>query len=238
MISNPEILNLETPHKGLSTIVAVVGLRREAGIVAGPGLVVVTAGAAGVGVEAAVRRALLGGARGVLSIGLAGALDSTLRPGDLVVGDAVFVGSRVTPADAAWRRRLMEALPQARTGGVAHVEVPLAGAAAKSELYKASGAMIVDMESGAAARAAADAGAPFAILRAVSDGADRSLPEAATAGFGADGSMDILAVLRALMRRPGDLPALIRTGVEAEAGFRALLSCRRRLGPTFGFADV
>jgi hopanoid-associated phosphorylase len=238
LISTSGIPSFATPTPGNLTLVAVVGLRREARIVAGPGLVVVTAGAQGADVEAAVRAALADGVRGVLSMGLAGALHPALRPGDIIVGADVFVDGRVIGSDPAWRRRLMEALPQARTGGVAHVEVPLADASAKRRLFQASGAHIVDMESGAAAKAAADAGVPFMVLRAVSDGADRTLPKAATAGFGADGSMDILAVLGALMRRPFDLPALVRTGVEAEAGFRSLLRCRRRLGPTFGFADV
>jgi hypothetical protein len=92
------------------------------------------------------------------------------------------------------------------------------------------------MESHIAARAALAHGVPFAAVRCVSDGATRSLPLAAQAGFGAD--PDIGAVLRALARRPWELPALIRTALEAEAGFRALVNARHLLGPGLGRLDL
>ncbi len=44
--------------------------------------------------------------------------------------------------------------------------------------------------------------------------------------------MDVMAVLAALAGRPYELPALIRTGLEAETAFRALLRGRQLLGPT------
>ena len=59
---------------------------------------------------------------------------------------------------------------------------------------------------------------------------------AALAGFGAD--PDIGAILRALARRPWELPALIRTAIEAEAGFRALVNARHLLGPGLGRLDL
>ena len=107
-------------------------------------------------------------------------------------------------------------------GDIAGSETIIATAAAKSALRAASGAVAVDMESAAVARLAREAGIPFAVVRAVSDPAQRALPMAARAGFGADGVADIGAVLQALLRRPYELPALIRTAIEAEAGFSAL----------------
>ncbi len=68
----------------------------------------------------------------------------------------------------------------------------------------------------------------------ISDGADRALPLAAQAGMKRDGGMDVMAVLVALMRRPAELPALIRTGMEAETAFGALLRGRQLLGPALG----
>ena len=46
------------------------------------------------------------------------------------------------------------------------------------------------------------------------------LPPAALVGMKPDGGMDLPAVLRSLLANPGQLPALIRTGLEAERGFR------------------
>ncbi len=97
-----------------------------------------------------------------------------------------------------------------------------ADVATKLRLREATGAMAVDMESHIVAEAAARHGLPFAVARAISDASDRALPRAAQAGMAPDGRMDVMAVLKALAARPWELPALIRTGIEAEAGFRAL----------------
>ena len=78
------------------------------------------------------------------------------------------------------------------------------------------------METHAVARAARAAGLPFAVVRAVSDSAAFALPRAAQAGFKADGEPDVGAVIAALVRRPWELPALIRTAVDAERAFRSL----------------
>jgi hypothetical protein len=107
-------------------------------------------------------------------------------------------------------------------------------AASKAALHAATGALAVDMESHIAARVAARHGLPFAVARTISDGADRALPRAAQAGMRPDGGMDVGAVIAQLGRRPWELPALIRTGMEAEAAFRALLRGRQLLGPALG----
>ena len=52
-----------------------------------------------------------------------------------------------------------------------------------------------------------------------------------------DGGVDLPAVLRSLLLAPWQLPALIRTGLEAETAFRALLRGHRLLGPGFGGPD-
>jgi hypothetical protein len=78
------------------------------------------------------------------------------------------------------------------------------------------------MESHRVAEAASRAAIPFVVVRAVSDPADRALPAAAQAGFNRDGSVNILAVLAALLRRPGELPALMQTARDAAKAFAAL----------------
>lgn len=132
--------------------------------------------------------------------------------------------------DLGWTKRLLDHLPGARLGAIAGSDVMVADAAAKAALHASTGALAVDMESHIAARVAARRGLPFAAARTVSDGADRALPRAAQAGMRPDGGMDVTAVLAALARRPWELPALIRTGLEAEAAFRALLRGRQLLG--------
>lgn len=186
------------------TLLIVVGMDREARIVAGRGQVIVGTR----GLEAA----LMERPSGVLSFGLCGGLDPALRVGDLVIGGG----------NAGWLDELAAALPGAVRGEVIGSDDIVGSAAAKTALRAKTGAIAVDMESHIVAEAAVRAGVPFAILRAVSDPADRTLPRAAQAGFNPDGSVNIPAVLAALLRRPGELPALLQTARDAAKAFAAL----------------
>ena len=218
-------------------ILVVCGLRAEAGIAAGEGATVVCGGGDGQRLAADLMR-LTPIAAAVLSFGVAGGLDPALRPGDLRVADGVSApGGQRYPTDRGWTGRLAArlAVPIAR---FAAVEAPLADIAGKAALRAATGAATVDMESHIAARAAVEAGVPFAALRAVTDPADRSLPHAATVGMRADGSVDLPAILTSLMKKPGQLPGLIRTGLDARRAFAALLRGRQLLGPGFAFLDL
>ena len=47
----------------------------------------------------------------------------------------------------------------------------------------------------------------------------------------ADGTTDVLAVLRSVARRPHELPALLRTALDARAARATLLRGRRLLAP-------
>jgi nucleoside phosphorylase len=67
------------------TILVACGLQREARIIARPGLTVVAGGGDAARLEGALEAAAAG-ATAVLSSGLAGALDPTLKAGDVVIG--------------------------------------------------------------------------------------------------------------------------------------------------------
>jgi hopanoid-associated phosphorylase len=209
---------------------------REARIAAGDRTVIGggDAGQLDVRLEAALRERR----SAVVSFGLCGALDPALKPGDLVIGEAALAGSERIDADAGWATRLAAALPSALRGAVVHAAQPIASAVDKARVRAASGAVAVDMESLAAGRAARRWAAPFAILRAVSDGADRTLPPAARVGLGRDGRPAIGPVFGSLVRHPWQTPALIRTAREAETAFRALADAGDLLGPGLGGPDL
>lgn len=225
-------------------ILVVTGLTREARIVAGAGLIAVAGGAAaGLAgrIEAAVRAHA---PEAIVSFGLAGALAPGLEPGDLVAGSAVLAGEDRVECDVEWRGAIITAL----SGGSGEVkggdvlvlgaEAMITRADAKRALYERTGAAIVDMESAAAARVAAAHGLPLAVVRAVSDSAGQTLPPAVLNGMKPDGGMDLGGVLASLARDLRQLPALIRTGREAERGFRALDNARRLLGLRLGRPDL
>lgn len=119
-------------------------------------------------------------------------------------------------------RWLVHHLPEAHAGTIVGAATIIGSAAEKAALYAQTGAIAVDMESHIAARVAARHGLPFAILRTISDTADHALPPAALVGMNPDGSVALGAILKSLAKNPAQLPALLRTGRDAGAAFRAL----------------
>jgi adenosylhomocysteine nucleosidase len=213
------------------TILAVCGLQREQRILAGPGVEVAVGGGD-------IDR-LAAGMRGVISIGIAGALAPGLQPGTWVVAAAVRDGDDLLATDRDWAARLIVRLPAVERGTLLGLDTIAATAEQKAELHRNSGgAIAVDMESHLAARVARRHGLPFVAARVISDAAQRTLPPAARVGMRLDGGVDVPAVLGSLFVKPWQLPALIRTGWEAEQAFRALLRGHRLLGPGLAGPDV
>jgi adenosylhomocysteine nucleosidase len=218
-------------------ILAATGLQRERRIVAGPDIEAIASGGDPARLEAALNR-LAGTASGIISIGIAGALAPGLPVGQWVVADAVLVDGESLPTDPAWTSRLAARLPEAARGVLLGVNAMVAEATQKASLHSTTGAVAVDMESHIVARVARRHRLSFAAARVISDAAHHDLPPAVLVGMKSDGGMDLPAVLRSLLAKPGQLPALIRTGLEAERGFRALLRGHRRLGPRLAGPDL
>jgi hopanoid-associated phosphorylase len=218
-------------------ILAATGLQRERRIVAGPDVDAIASGGDAARLEAVLDE-LAGSASGIISIGIAGGLAPGLQVGQWVVADAVLVDGEPMPTDSAWTGRLVARLPEAARGLLVGANAMVADATQKASLHRTTGAVAVDMESHIVARVARRHRLPFAAARVISDAAHHSLPPAARVGMKLDGGMDLPAVLRSLLTEPGQLPALIRTGLKAERAFRALLRGHRRLGPRLGSPDL
>jgi adenosylhomocysteine nucleosidase len=225
---------------GGSRIGVITGLRAEARCLAGLAVVTACSGGRPERARAEARRLLDEGARGLVSFGLAGGLAPALAAGDLVLAAAVVRpdGGRIA-TDAAWRGRLGAVLGAA---GMRWCEDPLAGSdrlvaspAAKAVLHAAREACAVDMESHRVAAAAAAAGVPFLVIRAIADPSHRPIPRAAQSALGPDGALRIAAVLEGLLRQPQDLAALLRLGRDSGRGFATLRRVAALAGPGLAF---
>jgi nucleoside phosphorylase len=173
----------------------------------------------GEGLEEALRN----GGSAVISFGLCGALDGGLAVGDLVLGEAVTDGERRYDCDPEWIAALADTFPRARRGLFWADGRMISGVAQKQALFETTGAIAVDMESHLAAKAAADFGVPFAIVRSVSDCALTAIPATAEAAFAPDGSIDVIAAVKRMVRGGlGDLHHLIAMARDAGHAFRAL----------------
>jgi adenosylhomocysteine nucleosidase len=214
-------------------VVAVTSLALEARVALGPGVSVICN--QGVELIAALEAAIKRGVAGIISFGIAGGLAPDLAAGDWIVGTAVRAGQDLFPTDQIWARRLLKALPSAVHAEIAGLDAPIPSRLEKRRLHAETGAVAVDTESHIAARIARAHGIPFAACRAVIDAADRDLPPAAMVGLHQDGTPDVLAVFRSVVRQPGQLPVLLRTALDARIARDALRRGRPLLGAGLGF---
>ncbi|MGY2918149.1 adenosylhomocysteine nucleosidase [Bradyrhizobium sp. USDA 3262] len=187
-------------------VLIVTGLVQEARIAAGPGMIVICSSS-----DPQQLRELLATLdpttfRGVISFGVAGGLDPSLKSGDVVVATEVMSGdTRFLAASALNEEMIASAALKRRRivrGGLAGVEEVIAAKACKAALRSMTGAAAVDMESHIAAAYAAKAGIPFAALRVISDPAHRALPELAKSAVKPNGDIDLRKVLRGIARNP------------------------------------
>jgi adenosylhomocysteine nucleosidase len=217
-------------------MIVVVGLAFEARIAAGPGMNVICSGD-GQDLAGSVTRAITPDCRGLVSFGVAGGLDPNLKPGACVVASAIVSGNTRMPTDHHWSQQLIKTIPDAVYGILAGVGVPVAEPSAKRALHEKTGAIAVDMESHVVAKVAAAHGLPMAAIRVITDPAMRALPEAVLAAMRPDGTTSITALIRSLMRKPRELPALVQTALDARAARSTLLRGRQLLGPGLGLPN-
>jgi len=207
---------------GRAGLIAVVGMVSEAKLLAASGARVIIGGGQARRLEAELEAELARGVPGVISFGVCGALDPMLGVADVILASAVVTDGQSIPTDPAWLQRLSARVSWAKVGALAARDEMAPDVEAKAQLRRATGALVVDMESHIVAALARRHGVPFVVLRAVSDTAGHTLPEAARVGLGPDGKPDILAVLRSLSAHPSQIPALIRTGRDAGKAHDAL----------------
>jgi adenosylhomocysteine nucleosidase len=225
-------------------ILIVTGLLQEARIAAGPGMTVICSSS-----DPRQLRALLtvfdpSTIRGVISFGVAGGLDPSLKSGDVVVATEVMAGDGRWLAGLALNEDLIATVALGRRrvvrGGLAGVEQVVAAQACKAALRSETGAAAVDMESHIAAAYAAEAGLPFAALRVISDPASRALPALARSAIKPNGDLDLRKILHGVVRNPRTLSSLVSTGIDFNRALRSLRGCRSFLlgGEGLVAADV
>ena len=205
----------------------VVGLVAEARLARGLAGKIEAGGGGADGAAAAADRLVARGATALLSFGLAGGLQPGLPAGAILVPLTVVDGDGQT-----WHadQRLAERLG-APNGAMLAGDRILVTIADKRMAWERSRALAVDLESGAVARVATTHSLPFAVLRAVCDPAERSLPMAALTALDAEGRIQPSALLRSLARDPRQISALIALGRDASKARKALLARVQTIGP-------
>jgi hypothetical protein len=150
----------------------------------------------------AMRMPPISNAAGVIMAGLAGALDPSLRIGDVVL-DAERAETWVThPCHGSAIHR----------GAIHTADHLIATPAEKAALFASTRALAVDMEQAIVRAAANAAGVPFIGIRAVSDTADQALNPAVLNLVDEFGRPRAAALAIALARKPSLIPDLMTLG--------------------------
>jgi adenosylhomocysteine nucleosidase len=217
----------------MSAPALLVGFAAEARVARLSGWRVAIGGGTTEGAANSARRLIDAGATGIVSFGLAGGLDPALPAGTVIVAERVIAYGRVWLTDGTLNDRL--------GGTTGHLCLGLdrvvASADEKLHLSQKTGAAAVDMESGAVAAVAAAARVPFAVLRAICDPADRTLPPAALVVLDAAGRLVAARLAMSVLGRPGQMKALFGLARDAAAARRALRARAKWLSPGASMPD-
>jgi adenosylhomocysteine nucleosidase len=222
-------------------VLAVTGLAAEARLAAGPGVVTIMAGGNPARLRSLLHTRVRPDCRAVISVGIAGGLDPSLVPGDVIVATGVAAPDRRHAASPTVAQRLAARLSdhpkRVIMADLAGVDSAVMSPGEKRTLRNNTGALAVDMESHVAAAFAALHGLPFAAVRVVCDPAHRTLPDLISTALRPDGELSLCGVARSLWQQPMQLWAVPRLARDAAEGFRALRRCRELLGYGFGMHD-
>ncbi|MBL1141038.1 MAG: hypothetical protein HND53_03320 [Proteobacteria bacterium] len=117
---------------------------------------------------------------GLISWGVAGALEPSLNSGDLVLARSIISQNKNFQTSAQWTNKLLTHFQENNkllNTDIASSEEVCASIADKNSLFKATGATAVDMESAAIAEIALANNLDFLVIRAIADKANTSIPE-------------------------------------------------------------
>ncbi|HKT31196.1 MAG TPA: hypothetical protein VJS89_01730 [Gammaproteobacteria bacterium] len=200
----------------------------------------------GMGVErarVAAEQMLAAGVRRLLVWGTAGGLDPAVRVGTLFLPDIILDAASGVRREvsAPFHTELNLALtrldiPLIRHGTLVTTMQPLFTPNEKAQAARDSGALMVDMEAAAVAAVAVQAGAEFAVLRVLLDDAGASLPPTVIAAV--ETRHPHLKVMTGLLKRPQDLPAVLRLGRSFQHAHRSLTAAATVLAKPMGSDSI
>lgn len=216
-------------------VIVVTGTLREAAVVGGEGMIVLAGGSDSDRLRRELAE-LAPNAAGIISFGMGGAIDRSLKLGNWVIGKRLS-GSFHTRCDERWVAALQARLPQAFVGSVHADGHLLSEEYDKAERSWASAALAADMESHIAGELAAQAGVPFVILRCISDAAETELPPAVEVMMRPDGGVNLGAVMKSIAGQPGQLPHLASTLYGFAKAYRELGAGTKLVGARLAFDE-
>ena len=166
------------------------------------------------------------GASQLISWGCAGALAPHLKAGDLVIPSAIHSRDHTQLTTLPnWSKQIINKLEKSikcYNGQLFESDSVIYLARDKAKQYQQTGALAVDMESGAVARVAQQASIPFVAIRSIVDPANLDLPGAISYAMTVEGVISIPKLILYLCSHPWELPSLINTALHFNAASKTL----------------
>ena len=168
-----------------------------------------------------------------MSWGCAAALSPNLKMGDLVLAESLISsdGQEIS-VNATWHqhtKNILSADFTAYKGALLASEKVVSTAQEKHEIFEKTGAIALDMESGAIAKVATHYALPFLVIRTIADPASMDLPNALENALNDNGEVAVSRILKSLVLNPKELPHLIQIGQYFQIAKKTLANVAKHL---------
>ena len=201
-------------------------------------IILIYSGAGAENARKAAELAVSKGATKLMSWGCAAALSPDLKMGDLVLADSLMrIDGVEMPVNATWHQHAKTVLGSEVTaykGALIASNTVISKAQEKQDLYAKTGAIALDMESGAIAEVAQHYALPFLAIRAIADPSSLDLPNAVIKALNENGEVEISKIITSLVFNPKEIPHLIQLGQYFQLAKKTLSSVAKRLPEIIG----
>jgi adenosylhomocysteine nucleosidase len=145
----------------------------------------------------------------LISWGVAGAINTSLSPGDLILADLILSEDKTYQTSTEWKNKLTEYFRKSPCkvlkGSIASSREICASIIDKKNLLDKTGGLAVDMESVAIAETATNNSLDFLVIRSIADTADVSIPEAVLKHTNNLGQPELSKFVLSCVLKPGQI---------------------------------
>ena len=150
---------------------------------------------------------------GLISWGIAGAACESIKSGDLIIAKVVTNQEKSYSTSDEWRQKIegyfQNFIPKILSGNIVSTKKICNTSTRKTELFKKTGALAIDMESFAVAEIAKVNNLDFIVIRAIADDANLNLPEAIIKNIDNFGRVKLIQFTISCLLHPAQINKII-----------------------------
>jgi nucleoside phosphorylase len=204
----------------------VTGINSEAKILKSSNAIVFCSNMKPENVAMGTNRLINKGADAIISFGLAGALDPTLKPGSIIIAPQVLTPSyKKIPCNPLLGSKIFNLKKNKR--GIYFKPIlgsnrPITSQSEKRKVFKESKAAAIDMETHIAAQTARKRKIPFFTIRSICDTADQDLPDIISVATKNKKKLNLFEIFRFVLGKPSELKKFPKLIINYKIGMKSL----------------